>query len=142
MIKIAVDAMGGDNAPGEIVKGAVDAVTERKDITVCLTGQKDAIEKELSKYTYKIEQIEIVDAPEVIETGEPPVNAIRTKKDSSIVVGMNMVRRGEADAFCSAGSSGAILVGGQVIVGRIKGVERPPLAPLIPTEKGGAVLID
>ena len=70
--------MGGDNAPGEIVKGAVDAVTERKDITVCLTGQKDVIEKELSKYTYKIEQIEIVDAPEVIETGEPPVNAIRT----------------------------------------------------------------
>ena len=142
MIKIAVDAMGGDNAPGEIVKGAVDAVTERKDITVCLTGQKDVIEKELSNYTYKIEQIEIVDAPEVIETGEPPVNAIRTKKDSSIVVGMNMVRRGEADAFCSAGSSGAILVGGQVIVGRIKGVERPPLAPLIPTEKGVSLLID
>ena len=81
--KIAVDAMGGDNAPGEIVKGAVDAVTERNDITVCLTGQKDAIEKELSKFTYKKEQIEIVDAPEVIETGEPPVNAIRKKKNSS-----------------------------------------------------------
>ena len=142
MIKIAVDAMGGDNAPSEIVKGAVEAVSERPDITVCLTGQEDIIKKELEKYTYKKEQIEIVPASEVIETGEPPVNAIRKKKDSSIVVGMNLVKRGEADGFVSAGSSGAILVGGQVIVGRIKGVERPPLAPLIPTEKGFSLLID
>ena len=142
MIKIAVDAMGGDNAPSEIVKGAVEAVSERPDITVCLTGQEDIIKKELEKYTYKKEQIEIVPASEVIETGEPPVNAIRKKKDSSIVVGLNLVKRGEADGFVSAGSSGAILVGGQVIVGRIKGVERPPLAPLIPTEKGFSLLID
>ena len=142
MIKIAVDAMGGDNAPSEIVKGAVEDVSERPDITVCLTGQEDIIKKELEKYTYKKEQIEIVPASEVIETGEPPVNAIRKKKDSSIVVGMNLVKRGEADGFVSAGSSGAILVGGQVIVGRIKGVERPPLAPLIPTERGFSLLID
>ena len=142
MIKIAVDAMGGDNAPSEIVKGAVEAVSERPDITVCLTGQEDIIKKELETYTYKKEQIEIVPASEVIETGEPPVNAIRKKKDSSIVVGMNLVKRGEADGFVSAGSSGAILVGGQVIVGRIKGVERPPLAPLIPTERGFSLLID
>ena len=142
MIKIAVDAMGGDNAPSEIVKGAVEAVSERPDITVCLTGQEDIIKKELEKYHYKKEQIEIVPASEVIETGEPPVNAIRKKKDSSIVVGMNLVKRGEADGFVCAGSSGAILVGGQVIVGRIKGVERPPLAPLIPTEKGFSLLID
>ena len=135
MIKIAVDAMGGDNAPSEIVKGAVEAVSERPDITVCLTGQEDIIKKELEKYTYKKEQIEIVPASEVIETGEPPVNAIRKNKDSSIVVGMNLVKRGEADGFVSAGSSGAILVGGQVIVGRIKGVERPPLAPLIPRKR-------
>ena len=80
MIKIAVDATGGDNAPGEIVKGAVDAVTERNDITVCLTGQKDVIEKSSRNIPIK-EQIEIVDAPEVIETGEPPVNAIRKKKE-------------------------------------------------------------
>ena len=80
------------------------------------------------QHTYSTDQIEIVNATEVIETEEPPVNAIRKKKDSSIVVGMNMVRHGEADAIVSAGSSGAILVGGQVIVGRIKGVERPPLA--------------
>ena len=142
MVKIAVDAMGGDNAPGEIVAGAVMAAQSREDIQIFLIGKEEVVSEELKKHTYKKEQIEVVNATEVIETEEPPVNAIRTKKDSSIVVGMNMVRRGEADAFCSAGSSGAILVGGQVIVGRIKGVERPPLAPLIPTEKGVSLLID
>ena len=85
---------------------------------------------------YSGDQIEIVNATEVIETAEPPVNAIRRKKDSSIVVGMKMVKEGKADAFVSAGSSGAVLVGGQVIVGRLKGVERPPLAPLFPHGKG------
>lgn len=142
MVKIAVDAMGGDNAPGEIVAGAVMAAKSREDIQIFLIGKEEVVSEELKKHTYKKEQITVVNATEVIETEEPPVNAIRTKKDSSIVVGMNMVRRGEADAFCSAGSSGAILVGGQVIVGRIKGVERPPLAPLIPTEKGVSLLID
>lgn len=142
IIKVAVDAMGGDNAPGEIVKGAVDAVATRKDIKVLLVGQQDVVAKELEKYTYPKWQIEVVNAEEVIETAEPPVMAIRRKKNSSIVVGMNMVKHMEADAFVSAGSSGAILVGGQVIVGRIKGVERPPLAPLIPTENGVSLLID
>ena len=136
LVRVAVDAMGGDYAPVEPVKGAVEAVNADERVKVQLVGQVDVIEKELQKYTYPKERVEIVPATEIIETGEPPVNAIRTKKDSSIVVGMNMVRRGEADAFCSAGSSGAILVGGQVIVGRIKGVERPPMAPLIPTATG------
>ena len=107
-----------------------------------LVGQETVVNAELSKYTYNKEQIQVVNATEVITTEEPPVNAIRKKKDSSIVVGMNLVKNKEADAFVSAGSSGAILVGGQVIVGRIKGVERPPLAPLIPTEKGVSLLID
>lgn len=140
--KVALDAMGGDNAPEEIVKGAIDAVTGRDDIKIFLVGQEDVIQEELSKYSYSEEQIEIVHAEEVIETAEPPVIAIRKKKQSSIVVGMNMIKQKEADAFVSAGSSGAILVGGQVIVGRIKGIERPPLAPLIPTEKGVSLLID
>lgn len=142
IIKVAVDAMGGDHAPGEIVKGAVDAVATRNDIKVLLVGQQDVVAEELEKYTYPKWQIEVVNAEEVIETAEPPVMAIRRKKNSSIVVGMNMVKHMEADAFVSAGSSGAILVGGQVIVGRIKGVERPPLAPLIPTENGVSLLID
>lgn len=140
--KIALDAMGGDNAPAEVIKGAVDAVKARDDIKVFLVGQKDSVQAELEKYTYPSEQIELIDAPEVIEMAEPPVIAIRRKRQSSIVVGMNMVKQKEADAFVSAGSSGAVLVGGQVIVGRIKGIQRPPLAPLIPTEKGISLLID
>ena len=139
---IALDAMGGDNAPGEMVKGAVDALGREQDIKVYLLGKEDIVNAELQKYTYDQNRLEVVNTTEVIETAEPPVNAIRRKKDSSIVVGMKMVKEGKADAFVSAGSSGAILVGGQVIVGRIKGVERPPLASLIPTEKGVALLID
>ena len=110
-VRVVVDAMGGDNAPGEIVKGAVEAVNSDSDIQVILTGRQEAIEAELAKYTYKKEQIEVVHCEEVIETAEPPVNAIRTKKQSSLVVGMNMVKHQEADAIVSAGSSGAILVG-------------------------------
>ena len=142
MIKVAVDAMGGDYAPVEIVKGAVEAVSKKEQVSVILVGQEDKIQKELGNYSYPEDRVSIVHASEVIETEEPPVNAIRKKKDSSIVVGMNLVKGQEADAFVSAGSSGAILVGGQVIVGRIRGVERPPLAPLIPTEKGVSLLID
>ncbi|MDD6616065.1 MAG: phosphate acyltransferase PlsX [Lachnospiraceae bacterium] len=141
-VRIVVDAMGGDNAPTEIVKGAVAAVNGRSDIHVILTGQKDTVERELAKYQYPRGSIEVVHASQVIETAEPPVAAIRTKKDSSIVVGLMMVRRGEADAFVSAGSTGAVLVGGQAIVGRIKGIERPALAPLIPTKNGFSLLID
>ncbi|MGI5947564.1 MAG: phosphate acyltransferase PlsX [Lachnospiraceae bacterium] len=142
MITVAVDAMGGDYAPSQMVAGAIAAVNLRKDIKVVLVGRREDVEKELSGKDYPKDQIEIVHASEVIATEEPPVHAIRRKKDSSIVVGMNLVKKNEADAFVSAGSSGAILVGGQVIVGRIKGVERPPLAPLIPTEKGVSLLID
>lgn len=142
LIKIAVDAMGGDHAPLEIVKGAVEAVSDRKDIKVFLVGQEEAVKAELQKYQYDSSRIEVVNATEVIEMAEPPVNAIRKKKDSSIVVAMKMVKNGEADAFVGAGSTGAVLVGGQVIVGRIRGVERPPLAPLIPTSKGASLLID
>lgn len=142
MIKVAVDAMGGDNAPGEMVAGAVEAVNAKPGIQVILVGQEQSIASELGKHTYNKDQIQVVNARSVIATEEPPVNAVRKKKDSSIVVGMNLVKNGEADAFVSAGSSGAVLVGGQVIVGRIKGVERPPLAPLIPTENGVSLLID
>ena len=135
-VKVAVDAMGGDNAPKEIVKGAVEAVK------VYLVGMQDVLEKELSGYTYQKEQMEIVPASEIIETAEPPVMAIRKKKDSSLVKALNLVKDGTCDAYVSAGSTGATLVGGQVIVGRIKGVERPPLAPLIPTATGCSLLID
>lgn len=141
-VNVAVDAMGGDNAPGEIVKGAIEAVKESSKIKVFLVGKEDVIKEELKKYQYNEEQAEIVHAEEIIETAEPPVMAIRKKKDSSIVKALNMVKDGTCDAYVSAGSTGATLVGGQVIVGRIKGVERPPLAPMIPTAKGASLLID
>ena len=141
-VNVAVDAMGGDNAPVETVKGAIEAINADKRVKVFLVGREPVIREELKKYTYNEEQLEIVHAEEVIETAEPPVMAIRRKKDSSIVKSMYMVKEGTCDAFVSAGSTGAVLVGGQVIVGRIKGVERPPLAPLIPTENGVSLLVD
>ncbi len=141
-VKVAVDAMGGDNAPVETVKGAVEAISESSKVKVYLVGQQDVLEKELARYTYPKEQIEVVHASEIIETAEPPVMAIRTKKDSSLVKALTLVKDGTCDAYVSAGSTGATLVGGQVIVGRIKGVERPPLAPLIPTAAGCSLLID
>lgn len=142
MVKVALDAMGGDNAPAAIVQGAIDAIKESKDIKVYLVGKEALVQEELTKYNFNKEQIEVVDATEVIEMAEPPVMAIRKKKDSSIVKALHLVKDGTCDAFVSAGSSGAVLVGGQLVVGRIKGVERPPLAPLIPTEKGASLLID
>jgi len=141
-VNVAVDAMGGDNAPLEIVKGAVEAVNESTHVKVYLAGQEAQINAELAKYTYNKDQVEVVPASEVIDMAEPPVMAIRRKKDSSMVKALNLVKDGSCDAFVSAGSTGATLVGGQVIVGRIKGVERPPLAPLIPTADGCALLID
>ncbi|NLO09389.1 MAG: phosphate acyltransferase PlsX [Clostridiales bacterium] len=141
-ITIAVDAMGGDNAPKEIVKGAVLAVQDNEDIKVILVGQEDIILKELGGYEYDNERIIIVNAVETISNNESPVLAIRRKKNSSIVVALNLVKAGEADAFVSAGSTGAVLAGGQLIIGRIKGVERPPLAPVIPTINGASLLID
>ena len=139
---VALDCMGGDNAPFEIVKGAVEATNENKDILVKLVGVEEQIKEELSKYKYNSDQLEIVNATEIIETGEPPVAAIREKTDSSLVKCLYMVKKGEADGMVSAGSTGANLVGGHVIIGRLKGVQRPPLAPLIPTKNGAALLID
>lgn len=139
---VALDAMGGDNAPGAIVQGAVDAVNANNNVKVMLVGIEDVVRQELSKYDYNEAQIEVVNATEVIETAEPPVMAIRKKKDSSIVVALELVKTGKADAFVSAGSTGAVLVGGQLLIGKIKGVKRAPLAPLLPTEKGVSLLID
>ena len=141
-VKVALDAMGGDNAPVEIIKGGVAAINENNKVKVFFVGQEEVIKEELAKYTYNAEQAEIVNATEIIETAEPPVMAIRKKKDSSIVKALTMVREGVCDAYVSAGSTGATLVGGQVIVGRLKGIERPALAPLIPTETGVSLLID
>ncbi len=142
LVNIAVDAMGGDNAPAEIVKGAVLSLDKAKDLKVTLVGREDDVRAELSKYTYDPDRIEVIHASEVIEMAEPPVMAVRNKKDSSLVKCMYLVKEGKCDALVTAGSTGAFLVGGQIIVGRIKGVERPPLAPFIPTVNGRCLLLD
>ena len=106
MIRIAVDAMGGDNAPEELVAGAVEAVKEKSEIKVLLIGQEDAVNRELSKYTYNKEQIEVIHASEVIATEEPPVNAVRKKKDSSLVVGRTWSGRGRRTLLCQLEAPG------------------------------------
>nr|WP_315103761.1 phosphate acyltransferase PlsX [uncultured Catonella sp.] len=147
MIKVALDVMGGDNAPYEVVKGAVFAVNENKELKVFLVGKTSVIEETLDKLKTEgisadRDVLEIVEANEIITNDEAPVMAVRRKKDSSISVAMRLVKEEEADAFVSAGSTGAILVGGQLVVGRLKGIERSPLASLIPTQKGVALLVD
>ena len=147
MIKVALDVMGGDNAPYEIVKGAVLAVNENKDLKVYLVGQTAVVEDTLNRLrgeglVINMNALEIIEASEVITNDEAPVMAIRKKKDSSISVAMRLVKEEKADAFVSAGSTGAVLVGGQLVVGRLKGVERSPLSSLIPTQKGVSLLID
>ena len=141
-VNIAVDAMGGDNAPAEVVKGCIEALEKAPGLKISLVGIEDKVRAELSKYTYDPDRIEVIHASEVIEMAEPPVMAVRTKKDSSLVRCMYLVKEGKCDALVTAGSTGAFLVGGQIIVGRIKGVERPPLAPFIPTLTGRCLLLD
>lgn len=143
MIRVAVDAMGGDNGVVEMVKGAVDAVKAYEDVIVVLVGLQESIEAELNKYDgYDKSRVEIVNATENIDCHEAPVAAIKKKKDSSIVVGLNQVKSGAADCMVSAGSSGALFAGAITIVGRIKGVERTPFAPIIPTLNGSALIVD
>ncbi len=142
-MRIILDGMGGDNAPEEIVKGAVEAAKEIED-EIIIVGKPDAIEKQLKKCKYKGEQISIAPANEVITMEDSPVKAIRHKKDSSLVVGLNMLRDGEGDMFVSAGNTGALIVGSRLLLGRIRGVDRPALASIYPDMTGGdpCMLVD
>lgn len=143
LIRVALDAMGGDNGAAEMVKGAVEAVRSNNDVKVLLVGLKDTVRGELDKYEdYDKTRIEIIGATENIDCNEPPVAAIKKKKDSSIVVALNLVKSGQADCVVSAGSTGALFAGAITIVGRIRGIERTPLAPLIPTMEGVSLLVD
>lgn len=143
MVRISIDAMGGDYAPAEIVKGTVEALNERSDISAVLVGDESAIRRELDGLKdWPKDRISVHHASQVIEMAESPVMAIRRKKDSSIVRGMQLVKNKEADAFISGGNSGAVMVGGQAIVGRIRGIERPPFAALMPSAKGVVLVLD
>lgn len=140
-MKIAVDGMGGDNAPAAVVEGCVAAVKEN-DVEIIITGPSETIKSELEKYEYPKEKITIVDAKEVITFNEHPVMAIRRKKDSSLVKAIMLVRNGEADAVLSGGNTGALLVGAKLFLRMIKGINRPALAPVVPGRNGNFMLVD
>ena len=139
MIRIALDAMGGDNAPGEIVRGGVEAAVGLEDVKVLLVGVKEQIDAELAKYPKEVAAatkkgtLEVIHAPDVAEMDESPVTAVRKKKDCSINVAMRLVKEGRADAFVSAGNSGAVATSAILNLGRIKGVQRPAIATVLPT---------
>ncbi|HHT08566.1 MAG TPA: phosphate acyltransferase PlsX [Clostridiales bacterium] len=141
-MKIVLDAMGGDNAPQATCEGALLALRADKELTIILAGDPKQIAPYINNAEDVKERLIVLDAPEVITNNESPALAIRQKKDSAIVRGMLMVREGEADGFVSAGSTGAVLVGGMLRLGRIPGIERPALAPLLPGKKGHFLLID
>lgn len=142
MIKIVLDAMGGDNAPQATCEGALLALRADKELTIILAGDPQQIAPFIQDAQDVEERLIVLDAPEIITNNEAPALAIRQKKNSAIVRGMLMVREGEADGFVSAGSTGAVLVGGMLRLGRIPGIERPALAPLLPGKKGHFLLID
>lgn len=138
---VVVDGMGGDFSPNAVVEGCIAAIKEY-DIDILITGPEDLIREELKKHTYDNNKIKIVNATEIINTNEHPVTAVKRKKDSSLVKALNLVKTGDADAIISAGSTGAFLVGCTLIVGRIKGIDRPALAPVMPGKKMPFMIID
>jgi glycerol-3-phosphate acyltransferase PlsX len=139
---IAVDGMGGDNSPKVVVKACVESINENSDLKLIITGSKDVIENELAKYTYDNQRIELLNAEEVIGVNEHPVMAIRKKKDSSLRRAIELVRDKKADAVLSAGSTGAFMAGGLFILGRMNGVDRPALGPIMPGVNGKFMIID
>lgn len=140
-MRIAIDAMGGDHAPKAVIDGAVLALKET-DATIVLYGDGSMIEKCLIGLNYDKSRIEVVHCTEVIENEDKPVKAIKGKKDSSMVRGFQDVKEGTVDAFISAGNTGALLAGGTLKIGRVKGIKRPALTTAFPTEKGISVLVD
>ena len=141
-MKIIIDAMGGDNAPLEIVRGGINAAKARPELEIVLVGRETKVKASVEKCGGLPANVSIQNATEVIDMHDDPATAFKTKKDSSITVGLNMLKSGEADAFVSAGSTGALLSAGTLLVKRVRGIRRAAMAPVIPTATGQAVLID
>jgi glycerol-3-phosphate acyltransferase PlsX len=138
---IAVDVMGGDNSPHEIVKGAIEGANRLK-VNVCLVGDEESVRREMSKNSFDEALVSVRHAPDVITNDDPPAFAVKNKKNSSMAVALGMVKNGEAAAVISAGSTGALMAGGLMTLGRIKGIERPALAVPCPAKAGAFLLID
>ncbi len=141
MVRIAVDAMGGDYAPGAIIRGVLDAI-KKFEVTVVLVGQSDRIQAELAAHKFDRSKIEIVHAEEIIEMHEPPAVAIRKKKNSSITIGVNLLKEGKADAFFSAGNTGGVVCAATLFLGLLETIERPGIAIVMPNLKGVSLIID
>lgn len=141
-MRIGIDAMGGDNAPHAVIEGVALYLKENRDDEIVIFGDKNIIEEECVQKVQPLDKLEIIDCKEKIEFEDEPVKAIRQKKDSSIVVGLQYLKEGKIDAFVSAGSTGALMAGGLLIVGRIKGIDRPALTTRLPYKDGQYLLID
>ena len=141
-MRIIVDVLGGDNSPNAVILGAVNALEAADDFSIILSGDEWTIKEQLQVIGYVGDRITVLHAPEEISCNESPTVAIKRKKESSLVKALRAVADGEADAIVSAGSTGAVLAGATLIVKRIKGILRPGLAPILPSEKGPFMLID
>ena len=141
MTKIVIDAMGGDFAPEQQVLGAVEALNKDKDLYLILCGDETKINEVLAQCKYDKERIEIVHTTEVITMEEVPTKAVKAKKDSSTVVAFRLLKEGKADGLVSSGSTGAVLTAGVLVLGRLKGVSRPALCPIVPNHKGSGTFL-
>jgi len=141
-LRILVDAMGGDNAPGAIVNGSIDAIKTQEGFEVVLIGDVERINAILTERKFSSPRLQVIHAQEIITNEDLPTKAIKSKKNSSMVVGFNMLKEKKGDVFMSAGNSGALLTGALLILGRLKGVDRPALGAVIPTKKGKCLIID
>ncbi len=141
-MRILVDAMGGDNAPGAIVNGSIDAIKAQEGFDIILIGDLERINAILAERKFSNPRLQVIHAQEVITNEDLPTRAIKSKKNSSMVVGFNMLKEKKGDVFVSAGNSGALLTGALLILGRLKGVDRPALGAIIPTKTGKCLIID
>lgn len=142
MINIIVDAMGGDNAPKAIIDGCIEAINMQDGFKITLVGKNDIIQNFLDGNKFDKDRIDVVNATEVIEGCDTPTKAIKNKKDSSMVVGFRLLKEKKGDAFISAGNTGALMTGALLLIGRIKGIDRPSLPALVPSKKNMVLIID
>ena len=142
-MRIVVDGFGGDNSPEQVVLGAYAALEKNEKLEVLITGDCEKIKNVLKSNNISVpKRLRIIHTDEIVDNEDDPISAVRNKKNSSLVVGLNLVANGEADAFVGAGNTGALLTGATLIIKRIKGVKRAALAPIVPTQRNPAVIID
>lgn len=141
-MRIAIDGMGGDNSPRAMIEGCIEALKEYDDIEIYITGPEEKLKNEFDKFKYDKSRVQFINATEIINTNEHPVMALRKKKDSSLSKALKLVKEKKCDAIISAGSTGAFLAGCTLVIGRINGIERPALAPIMPGKNNSFMVLD